>query len=215
MSANTTTTEIIFKGIDGNECEEFIAAIEELAFTEGWSRDRERMLLFARSRLRQRALRFAKLDPSKKEDWNSFVDALFDQYPSTEVSSDPTEPQITTPIWSATTFSPAPSTVNLASDHQSVDTHSNAGTPTRPFATSKHSSRLPKPRVYDPSSSSSHLGVLRIVAEGQVAAPLYICRGRCPTSPSSSDSLGATIDRQEALVVCFIPAPQPHTIGCL
>lgn len=88
--------DIVFKGIDGNECEEFIATIEELSFAEGWSRDRERMLLFARSRLRNKALRwFARLDASKKNDWDSFVEALFDQYPPVETP----KAEITTPVW--------------------------------------------------------------------------------------------------------------------
>lgn len=74
---------LIFKGIDGSECEDFIASLEELAFAEGWSQDRQRMILYARSRLRGDALRwFATLDPSIQGDWNLFLQALLNRYPS-------------------------------------------------------------------------------------------------------------------------------------
>ncbi|KIO15725.1 hypothetical protein M407DRAFT_34685 [Tulasnella calospora MUT 4182] len=106
--------DIVFRGTDGMEAEEFIAAIEQLAFTEGWSEDQKRMLIFARSCLRHKALRwFARLDPSKKNDWDLFVEALFDQYPLVEA---PGEAEISTPVWSATTFSPGASTAILPSD---------------------------------------------------------------------------------------------------
>ncbi|KAG8937731.1 hypothetical protein FRC00_001408 [Tulasnella sp. 408] len=78
------------------------------------------MLLFARSRLRQGALRwYARLDPSKKQDWDLFVEALFEQYPPVQA---PAEAEISTPVWSATTFSPGASTAILPTD-QGVDPH--------------------------------------------------------------------------------------------
>ncbi|KAG8909816.1 hypothetical protein FRC01_006712, partial [Tulasnella sp. 417] len=96
MASTGNSPNIIFRGIDGTEAEEFIATIEELAFTEGWSKDRERMLLFARSRLRHRALRwFATLEQSKKNDWDLFVEALFNQYPMVDV---PAGDEISTPV---------------------------------------------------------------------------------------------------------------------
>lgn len=113
MASIGSAPDIVFSGIDGAEAEEFIAAIEELAFTEGRSEDRKRMLLFARSRLRHRALRwFATLDPSKENDWKLFVEALFNQYPLVEA---PAEAEISTPVWSVTTFSPGVSTAILPS----------------------------------------------------------------------------------------------------
>ncbi|KIO21091.1 hypothetical protein M407DRAFT_29301 [Tulasnella calospora MUT 4182] len=97
MTSAGSAPDIVFRGLDGNECEAFIAAIEELAFTEGWSEDEKRMLLFTRSRLRQGALRwFARLEPSKKKDWDLFVEALFEQYPPVGA---PVETEISTPVW--------------------------------------------------------------------------------------------------------------------
>lgn len=91
--------DIIFKGIDGNECEEFVAALEDLAYTEGWAEDRRRMLFFARSRLRKAALRwFARLEPSVKNDWDLFVQALFDQYPPAVEPLIPNDDGIATPV---------------------------------------------------------------------------------------------------------------------
>ncbi|KAG8939882.1 hypothetical protein FRC04_005831 [Tulasnella sp. 424] len=100
MTTESPQPNIIFKGIDGNECEEFVAALEDLAYAEGWAEDRRRMLLFARSRLRNAALRwFARLDPSVKNDWDLFVQAIFDQYPPATNPLNSNEVGVATPIW--------------------------------------------------------------------------------------------------------------------
>ncbi|KAG8947276.1 hypothetical protein FRC04_010852 [Tulasnella sp. 424] len=100
MTTESQHPNIIFKGIDGNECEEFVAALEDLAYAEGWTEDRRRMLFFARSRLRNAALRwFARLDSSVKNDWDLFVQALFDQYPPVMNPPNSSEVGIATPVW--------------------------------------------------------------------------------------------------------------------
>ncbi|KAG8941351.1 hypothetical protein FRC04_004597 [Tulasnella sp. 424] len=174
------------------------------------------MLLFARSRLRHKALRwFARLDPSKKKDWDLFVEALFDHYPLVEA---PPEVETATPIWSETTFSPGASTMILPSDQ---------GLGLQPKTQDeRHRTRQSVPpigRAYDPSIPGMQLGILRVVIEDGMTRPQYIWRGRDPiysisegySQPVDNDQLATTIDRQEALQVCFISSTQPHPIGCL
>lgn len=74
--------EIVFNGIDGNECEAFISAVRDLAWARGRERDYFWMLNLATTRLRGNALRWhAKLDRNIQEDWHSFIRALFEEYP--------------------------------------------------------------------------------------------------------------------------------------
>lgn len=88
----------------------------------------------------------------------------------------------------------------------------------------RHSrSVLPPSKAYDPRALKRQIGILRIVAEDGATCPQYIWRGRPAvywvssgnTSTVLYDLLWTTIDRQETLVVCFIPSPTPHLIGCL
>ncbi|KAG8938003.1 hypothetical protein FRC00_003877 [Tulasnella sp. 408] len=89
--------DIVFRGINGNECEAFIVAIRDLAFAKGKAEDRQWMLQYATTRLRHKALRWhAKLDPSAQNDWYLFVQALFDEYPLVEEQD---EVGIATPVW--------------------------------------------------------------------------------------------------------------------
>lgn len=97
--------DIIFRGTDGNECEAFVVAIRDLAFAKGMDEDYRWMLRFATTRLRGKALRWhARLEPSIKQDWDLFVQALFDQYPSNE---EPAGPEISTPVWCGNVQSPS------------------------------------------------------------------------------------------------------------
>ncbi|KAG9028034.1 hypothetical protein FS837_004006 [Tulasnella sp. UAMH 9824] len=74
---------------DGKECEAFVVAIQDFAFSKGWDEDHSWMLRFAKTRLRGKALRwYTRLDTSIKKDWDLFVRALFDQYPLVEASDD-------------------------------------------------------------------------------------------------------------------------------
>ncbi|KAG8930832.1 hypothetical protein FRC01_002217 [Tulasnella sp. 417] len=89
--------DIVFRGNDGNECEAFVGAIRDLAFTKGKDEDPNWMLRYATSRLRHKALRWhAKLDPSIRKDWDLFVQALFEEYPLVEERD---EGGIATPLW--------------------------------------------------------------------------------------------------------------------
>ncbi|KIO22564.1 hypothetical protein M407DRAFT_117177 [Tulasnella calospora MUT 4182] len=92
MSSSAESIEgpdIIFEGANGNECEAFVVAVRDLAFAKGMDEDHHWMLRFATTRLRGKALRWhAGLESSIKEDWNLFVQALFDQYPSAEGPGD-------------------------------------------------------------------------------------------------------------------------------
>lgn len=212
MTSTARAPDIVFRGIDGNECEEFIAAIEELAFTEGWSGDRERMLLFARSRLRHKALRwFARLDPSKKSDWDIFVGEIFDQYPLTDVAP---ETKIATSIWSAETFIPRPSEATPSSE-QAPELQLNLPDDQRIPEDRILQSTLPNLHRYNPSLQGRHFGILRIISD-EASAPLqYVSRGLRPIDRISYARLSATTDRQEALLVCFMTSSKPHLIGCL
>lgn len=96
--------DIVFTGTNGNECEAFVVAVRDLAFAKGMDQDPQWMLRFATTRLRGKALRWhAGLESPIKEDWNLFVQALFNQYPSAE---GPGDDEIATPVWYHNTLSP-------------------------------------------------------------------------------------------------------------
>lgn len=77
--------DIICEGIDGSECESFITAIHMRAHEEEWINDEKRLLYFAVSRLRKKALRwYATLDSADRSDWGRFMQALFAKYPETD-----------------------------------------------------------------------------------------------------------------------------------
>ncbi|KAG9040288.1 hypothetical protein FS837_000852 [Tulasnella sp. UAMH 9824] len=93
----TQNPDIIFRGTDGNECEAFVVAIRDLAFTKGKDEDPNWMLRYATTRLRGKALRWhAELDLSIRKDWDLFVQAMFKQYPFVEERD---EVGIATPVW--------------------------------------------------------------------------------------------------------------------
>lgn len=100
-----TSPDIVFRGTDGNECEAFVVAIRDLAFAKGMDEDYRWMLRLATTRLRGKALRWhARLEPSIEQDWDLFVQALFDQYPSME---EPAGPGISAPVWCGNVQSPS------------------------------------------------------------------------------------------------------------
>ncbi|KAG8938000.1 hypothetical protein FRC00_003874, partial [Tulasnella sp. 408] len=73
--------EIVFRGIDGNECEDFVAAIRQYALAQRKEGDNYWMLQYATTRMRGKALRWhAELDPVIRKDWDLFVRALFKEY---------------------------------------------------------------------------------------------------------------------------------------
>ncbi|KIO31366.1 hypothetical protein M407DRAFT_19739 [Tulasnella calospora MUT 4182] len=77
--------EIVFRGTDGNECEDFVAAIRQYALAQRKEGDNYWMLQYATTRLRGKALRWhAELDPMIRRDWDLFVRALFKEYPFVE-----------------------------------------------------------------------------------------------------------------------------------
>ncbi|KAG8945867.1 hypothetical protein FRC04_012227 [Tulasnella sp. 424] len=205
--------DVVFKGTDGNECEAFVFAIQEFAFAKGLDEDHHWMLRFARTHLRGKALRWsAALDPSIKKDWDLFVQALFDQYPLAEELG---VAEIATPVWSTTTFSPAPSTVALPSNPV-ADRN----------ATGPKTSVLPT-RQYDPSSTGQ-LGLLRIVIEEGTSIPQYVWwesaaeeeglivehSMNSPTGSYASPKR-TTPNRHEALVVSFLPSSNPIALDAL
>ncbi|KAG9040650.1 hypothetical protein FS837_000360, partial [Tulasnella sp. UAMH 9824] len=86
---DSSSSDIVFKGADHNECEAFVVAIRDLAFANGKEEDCHWMLHYATTRLRGKALRWhAKIDPSVRKDWDFFVQALFEQYPLAEESTE-------------------------------------------------------------------------------------------------------------------------------
>jgi len=77
--------EILFKGIDGQECELFIHAIRKRALAEGKQRDDEWMADVAAACLIEDALRwFETLDEEVQGSWKRLRPALLSQYPKPE-----------------------------------------------------------------------------------------------------------------------------------
>ncbi|KIO22568.1 hypothetical protein M407DRAFT_27965 [Tulasnella calospora MUT 4182] len=223
--------DVVFKGTNGKECEAFVAAIQEFAFSKGRDEDHQWLLRFAKSRLRGKALRWwAKLDPSIKKDWDLFVEALFDQYPSIE---GPETDGNVTPVWSSTTFSPSPSTVNLPANLELNPNSTRESLPlgrSIPYAQPGHgfshnphlSDQVIYPtRQYDALSEGQQIGLLRVVTEEGTRIPQYIwwdytveelkAQGLYYTSYTKR----TTLNRNEALIVSFLPSSAPHQISCL
>ncbi|KIO31369.1 hypothetical protein M407DRAFT_19741 [Tulasnella calospora MUT 4182] len=203
-----SNADINFRGNDGNECEAFVVAIRDFAFTKRKSKDYDWMLSYATTRLRGKALRWhATLDVSVQESWHLFVQALFEEYP---LAAERDEGGIATPVWTSTTFSPAPSIITLPENDRHLTTAEPAGSETVPPVITQSPSSLPPggepvppPRVYDPSLPGYQMGRLLVVyAEGR-QGPHYI-----------STSKRATSDIHQALIVTFIPSSKPHPIGC-
>ncbi|KAG8978567.1 hypothetical protein FRB90_008385, partial [Tulasnella sp. 427] len=89
--------ELVFHGLDGNECETFVGAIQKTAYDKGKDEDHAWMLRWAKSCLRSKALRwYAKLDPSRRRDWDMFVKAMFEAYPP--VGAEPVDGGVETPV---------------------------------------------------------------------------------------------------------------------
>lgn len=119
---------------------------------------------------------------------------------------------------SATTFSPGVSTAILPLV-QDLDPQTNIQDQRQAPGGGTRHSLLPVSRAYDPSIPGGQLGILRVVIIDGPAIPHYVWRGPTITTEYVSKAypsyLRATIDRHEALVVCFKPSPEPHLIGCL
>ncbi|KIO18919.1 hypothetical protein M407DRAFT_31427 [Tulasnella calospora MUT 4182] len=201
LTEASTASDIVFRGADGNECEAFVVAVRDFAFAKGLQKDRDWMLHFATTRLRGKALRWhAQLDLAIREDWDLFVQALFEQYPLVE---EPCRAEIATPVWSTRTFSPSLSTITLAAD---------------PELDLKDTGPL---RQYDASSNEQQIGLLRVVPEKGTGVSQYIwwdytveelnAQGFDYTSYPKR----TTVNRNEALVVSFLPSSAPHQISCL
>lgn len=233
MSDNTEATmlpDITFTGTNGNECEAFIVAIRDLAFAQGRDEDHHWMLRFATTRLRGKALRWhARLEPSIKQDWDLFVQALFEEYSFVEESGGL---EIATPVRSATTFSSGLSTISLPtiteknpnfisqspplgiSGVQPGYSHSQAS-----YFSNQHTYPV---RQYDPSTQGQQIGLLRIVNDEGSCIPQYIWWGysvdEMKTLMGTCDGpfpARTTVNRHEALVVSFLPSIGPHEIVCL
>ncbi|KIO23600.1 hypothetical protein M407DRAFT_26972 [Tulasnella calospora MUT 4182] len=205
----TPNANIVFRGIDGNECEAFIAAIRDRAFAQGMDEGDYWMLRYATSRLRGKAMRWhAKLEPSLRKDWDLFLQALFEEYPLVE---DRDRGGIATPAWTSTTFSPASSTITLPGNGHLSTTAQPAGAEVVPHRIAQslrslplRSELVPSPPVYDPSLSGFQMGRLRVLYEEGGQRFHYV----------SASSKRATSNILEALIVTFIPSSEPHQLGC-
>ncbi|KIO31352.1 hypothetical protein M407DRAFT_19729 [Tulasnella calospora MUT 4182] len=209
----TSNKDIIFRGNDGTECEEFVVAIRDIAFAKGKDEDHSWMVRYATTRLRGNALRWhAKLDLSVQQSWYLFVQALFEEYP---VAGERDGGGIVTPVWTTTTFSPAPSTVALPGNNSHLTTTSilqSAGTEVVPPRSTESSDSISPggelvlpPRVYDSSLPGYYMGRLRVVYEDPRPGPHWI---RANLSPRR-----VTSDPQEALIVTFISSSESHHIN--
>ncbi|KAG8978283.1 hypothetical protein FRB90_008501, partial [Tulasnella sp. 427] len=89
--------ELLFHGLDGNECETFVGTIQKTAYDKGKDEDHAWMLRWAKSCLRSKALRwYAKLDSSRRRDWDMFVKAMLEAYPP--VGAEPVDGGVETPV---------------------------------------------------------------------------------------------------------------------
>ncbi|KAG8996051.1 hypothetical protein FRB90_012833 [Tulasnella sp. 427] len=228
-AASVTPPDIVLQGSSGGECEAFVVAIQEYAFATGQDDDPHWMMRCARTRLRGKALRwYAHLDPPVKKDWELFVQAMFDQYP---LDDQPVEGDVRTPVWSSTTFSPGGPAATLPghseSSHRAQNTDSSVSLEHPGF--SRHPDYhttcglIPPTRRYNPSSTEQQIGLLRIVYEQETSIPEYVWWGYNPADGVWIDNLGysysyrqrTTPNRQEALIVKFLPSSGLHTIACL
>lgn len=81
---------ISFSGLGGSdEAEDFVAAIRQIAFTEGKGDDNKWIVNLASASLTQNALRWhITLDPEIQNDWRLLQQAIFIRYPATNPSYD-------------------------------------------------------------------------------------------------------------------------------
>ncbi|KAG9002721.1 hypothetical protein FRB90_011322 [Tulasnella sp. 427] len=196
------------------------------------------MLLFARSRLRNAALRwFAKLDASVKNDWDLFVQTMFDQYP-------PVASHRGKVVEALTPVCPVPSTVTLPatrpeeSVEYEIEKHKKSRKESSPKSSTiakagKLSQTLSSALLpcYDASGFGIHIGRLRVVYEEKMP-PTWIWRGTAPKNAFSKqiptyNSSGkitlegstcgiksVTLNRLDALLVTFRSEEEPHAIAC-
>lgn len=81
-----STSSLLFRGIDGKECEEFIYMIRLRAMAAGKVRDKEWIADIAGTAFVGDALRwYAELDEDVQEDWLLLRRALLSKYPPPEI----------------------------------------------------------------------------------------------------------------------------------
>jgi len=81
---------LVFRGVDGQECEDFILAVQERAFSEGKQRDGQWVADFASARFTGDALRwFATLDDDAQDNWKQLRKALLLRYPKVDSGDAP------------------------------------------------------------------------------------------------------------------------------
>ncbi|KAG8902969.1 hypothetical protein FRB99_003860, partial [Tulasnella sp. 403] len=103
--------ELVFKGVDGTECEIFIRTVKIQARKQNKLRDETWILDLVQVSLAEKALRwFIKLDPAIRSSWDLLQEALIDRFPSSE--SEEGSSTIPTPAAAIGT----PSTLNIESE---------------------------------------------------------------------------------------------------
>lgn len=207
------TTDITFRGTDGNECEAFVVAIRDLAFTKGKDEDSNWMLRYATTRLRHKALRWhAKLDPSIRKDWDLFVQALFEEYPLVEESD---TGGIVTPIRTSSPTSPAVIISGNNHLHTSIQPEGLSLGALGPHGSLSLSGAPIPPRLENcPLLQGYQAGRLRILYEEGISGPYYISCGQQAESSEQVDTKHVTTNVHDALTVIFTSSPEPHQIGC-
>lgn len=75
----------VFRGIDGEECENFVAQVRLRALDEGKERDNNWIIANATASFVGEALRwYASLEPEIQDDWKMLQRAMFQRYPAPE-----------------------------------------------------------------------------------------------------------------------------------
>ncbi|KAG8893293.1 hypothetical protein FRB99_002071, partial [Tulasnella sp. 403] len=80
------TGDIVFKGVDGSECERFIRAVKIQAREQNKLRDERWILDLVEVSFEGNALRwFTKLDPAVRSNWDLLQEALLDRFPASDL----------------------------------------------------------------------------------------------------------------------------------
>ncbi|KAG9042592.1 hypothetical protein FS837_010661 [Tulasnella sp. UAMH 9824] len=140
MDSDDLTQEIslVFNGVDGAEAESFISSVQQVARTEGRSRDNEWIVDLVSTCVKGEALRwYVELDEDTQNDWKLLRKAILRQWPSRAEPSAPFLPP-TIPIPAA-----APQPTSSVSLPQPTEV---------PKPTRRIRVKLPPPRPPSPQS---------------------------------------------------------------
>ncbi|KAG8947279.1 hypothetical protein FRC04_010855 [Tulasnella sp. 424] len=190
------------------------------AHEEDWIKDEQRLLYFAVSRLRKKALRwYATLDSADRSDWGRFIQALFAKYPETDdtiASSDLRHfSSAGTTVMNDSALEQQGNLLPITSDSPHL------GSRVPEIENNLHDSWFTSPQVLSLQSSGMgalFIGKLRLVLGAENDFPRYIWGGTSQdgTEPGSTvDFKKTTMYIDSALIVSFKRYDEPYSICCV